>query len=255
MKLKALTRELFRQAGCDVGRYRPLAIDPFAAQEFLMRDSNCRVVFDVGAFQGDATARYARAFRQAEIYAFEPFPPSYKLLAERYAHEARVHVVNAAVSSETGSALFHVNGIAATNSLLSRPSTGRRYYPRAGDGIETITVSTVGLDEFCRQHQVNPPAVLKLDIQGNELAALRGAEQMLRNEDVSLIFTEVAFVPLYEGGVQFNEICSHLNERGYSLFNIYDMCRTQTGQIRFADALFVSDSYRRSVIDALPEEF
>jgi FkbM family methyltransferase len=254
VKLAGKTREALRRIGYDVRRFRSRVVDPFAAQIFLLRDVPCRVIFDVGAYQGDAAARYAHAFPQAEIYAFEPFPPTYERLTRRFADEPQIHTINRAVSSTAGSAVFHVNGLAATNSLLQRPVSGRRYFPREAATIETITVSTTTLDEFCKDKKIEAPDILKLDIQGNELAALRGADETLQTGKIGLIFTEVTFVPHYEGGVLFNELCTHLNERGYTLFNFYDMYWAEIGQLRFGDALFINNQLRHAVVDRLPEE-
>jgi hypothetical protein len=77
---------------------------------------------------------------------------------------------------------------------------------------------------------------------------------MLRRGDVSLIYTEVMFVPHYDGGVLFHTLCDHLLERGYTLFNLYDFHWASMGQLRFGDALFVSDRVRRTVIDQFREE-
>jgi FkbM family methyltransferase len=237
-----------------VRRYRPSAFDGFAAQRFLLRETGCRVVFDVGAYEGEVTAAYADAFPKATVHAFEPFPPTYELLSSRLQANSNIRLVNAAVSSRKGEAIFHVNKHASTNSLLPRPATGRRYYSQNGAASHTITVPTITLDEYCSERQFPAPDILKLDIQGNELEALRGAEQLLGSGDVSLIYTEVMFVPHYEGGVLFNTLCLHLLERGYTLFNLYDLHWASIGQLRFGDALFVSDRIRRSVIERFGEE-
>jgi FkbM family methyltransferase len=253
MKMVGLARDLLQRVGWDLRRYRPLARDPYVAQQLFLGQS-CQCVFDVGAFQGDTVARYATLFPTAEIYAFEPYPPTYQVLADRFRDQPRIHPINAAVSSRNGEATFHVNHQASTNSLLPRPAGGRRYYPCQGAARESITVPTVALDEFCAIRQIRRPDVLKMDIQGHEIEAFRGAEQMLNSEQVALICTEVTFVPHYENGVLFNEVCAYLNDRGYTLFNMYDIQWARNGQMRFGDALFVSGKLRRSVIDNLPDE-
>jgi FkbM family methyltransferase len=254
VRLRGLTRDLFRRAGIDVRRYRPSAFDGFAAQRLLLRASDCRVVFDVGAYEGEVTAAYAEAFPEAAVHAFEPFPPTYQRLSERFQEYSNIHLINAAVSSRKGEAVFHVNKQASTNSLLPRPASGRRYFAQNGAASHAITVPTITLDEYCAEQEIPPPDILKLDIQGNELEALRGAEQLLCSGDVSLIYTEVMFVPHYEGSVLFNTLSSHLNERGYTLFNLYDLHWASMGQLRFGDALFVSDRIRRNVIDRFRDE-
>ena len=253
MKLRSLIRNVVKYTGFDLRRYRPVVCDPYLAQKYLLRSSSCRTVFDVGAFQGDVTTCYAELFPAVEIYAFEPFPPSYEALTDKFRANKRVHVVNAAVSSRSGEAIFHVNGIPSTNSLLPRPISGRRYFPADAVTRETITVPTVTIDQFRRDHQVAVPDILKMDIQGAELEALRGADETLTSGGVSLIFAEVTFVPHYEGGVLFHQLSIYLAERGFTLFNLYDLHSANIGQLRFGDAIFVADRLRRSVMNERPE--
>jgi FkbM family methyltransferase len=252
VSVQRLFRDFVRRAGFDLRRYRPLVGDAYLAQKHLLRTLPCRTVFDIGAFQGEATCRYAELFPEAEIYAFEPYPPSYEALAGKYSNTPRVHVVNAAVSSGTGEATFYVNGVPSTNSLLPRPSTGRQYFSSDAVTRSTISVPTVSIDEFRAEHDVAVPDILKMDIQGMELEALRGAEETLKSAGgggVSLIFSEVTFVPHYEGGVLFDQLSAHLRQRGFSLFNIYEMHSAGVGQLRFGDAIFIADRLRSSVID------
>lgn len=251
MKLQRLFRDVARRAGFDLRRSRPLVGDAYLAQKHLLRTIRCRTVFDVGAFQGDATSRYAALFPEAEIYAFEPYPASYEALVAKYSTAPRIHLANAAVSSRTGEAKFYVNGDSATNSLLPRPTSGRRYFSPQAVTRSTICVPTITIDEFRAKHNVPVPDILKLDIQGMELEALRGAEQTLNSErgGVSLVFSEVTFVPHYENGVLFDELSAYLRERGFTLFNIYEMHSADVGQLRFGDAVFIADRVRRMVID------
>jgi FkbM family methyltransferase len=256
VKLQRLFRDVARRAGFDLRRYRPLVGDAYLAQKHLLRTMRCRTVFDVGAFQGDATSRYAELFPDAEIYAFEPYPPSYEALEAMYSNTPRIHLVNAAVSSRPGEATFYVNGVASTNSLLPRPSAGRRYFSPEAVTRSTISVPTISIDEFRAKHNVPVPDILKLDIQGMELEALRGAEQTLNSGrgGVSLVFSEVTFVPHYEKGVLFDELSSYLRKRGFTLFNIYEMHSANVGQLRFGDAIFIADRLRSTVIDQSHDE-
>ena len=58
----------------------------------------------------------------------------------------------------------------------------------------------------------------------------------------------------YENAPLFHDISSFLSKYGYSLFDIYDLYRAKNGQIRYGDALFVSESVRSGVIDKYPDE-
>ena len=159
-----------------------------------------------------------------------------------------------AIAQEKGVATFYVNEKDATNSLLPRPSSDRRYYPKSAGPKETIEIEVISLDEFLRASNIETIDILKFDIQGGELNALHGAEALLGTGRTSLIYTEIMFIPHYEGAPLFHEIWSFLAKFSYSLFDIYNLRKATNGQIRHGDALFVSESVRNKVINKYPEE-
>lgn len=82
-----------------------------------------------------------------------------------------------------------------------------------------------------------PPQAVKLDLQGYELAALRGAEGLLGAVDVLLV--EVAFRPMYEGQPLADEVRAWLEERDFVLEGLYAPWRDGRGELASGDALFV----------------
>lgn len=151
-------------------------------------------------------------------------------------------------------ATFFVNEYAATNSLLPRPNSARRYYPKMAGPKQTINVEVISIDDFLQEAGIAGVDILKFDIQGGELNALRGSESLLEAGNTALIYTEIMFIPHYEGSPLFHEIWSFLAGYNYSLFDVYDLHRASNGQIRYGDALFVNDAVRSDVIDAFTEE-
>jgi FkbM family methyltransferase len=250
MRLRRLIKRAMAAVGCDVRRYRPVVSDPFVAQSILLNGQPCRIIFDVGAHHGDVTALYLRLFPEAEVYAFEPFPPAFEMLAERFRNHPRVHPIGAAVSSRSGEATLHVNRHSATNSLLP---THESYAVSEAVTEKEITVPTITLDEFRTERNLPRPDILKFDIQGNELEALRGAVQTLRDNGPAIIYSEVLFMPLYQGGALFGELSAFLEDLRYSLFNLYSLHCTTRGRLEFGDALFVNDQLRRTVEAAGPK--
>jgi FkbM family methyltransferase len=230
--------------------------DPFDAQQQMLNElRQPRItIFDVGANHGQTAQVYRAKFLNADIYCFEPFPDSVAALQCTFSDDQRVHIIPKAVSQKTGRSTFYVNGYDATNSLLPRPSAGRRYYPRHAGPKETIEVEVITLDEFVAGTDVSAIDILKLDIQGGELMALRGAMRLLEAGNVSLIYTEVMFIPHYDGEPLFYEIWSFLEQFGYSLFDIYNSETATNGQLRFGDALFVNRVVRDKVIDGCSDE-
>jgi FkbM family methyltransferase len=117
------------------------------------------VVLDCGAFDGADTLRFAAV--GAEVHAFEPSPRNWVRLLDRVDGQARKYEL--ALSDTAGEARFASNG-----------SDADRMAP---DGA--AKVRTVRLDDWCAEQQVRP-SYIKMDIEGAELAALKGAEQTIR---------------------------------------------------------------------------
>src|SRR5439155_20000593 len=96
--------------------------------------------------------------------------------------------------------------------------------------------------------------LLKIDVQGAELEVLCGAAELLKDGRVGVIFTEVAFVPHYEGAPLMHELWRHLAERRFSLYDLTPELYGRDGQLRYGDAIFVSPAVRRDVIDRAGDE-
>ena len=251
---KALTKRLgFVVTVRRVGRGR-IATDPYEAQRRLIARLGIArpLIFDVGAHYGETIKRYKRALPDCRMVSFEPTPESFERLTRDWGADSDVTLVNKAVTATDGLVEFHVNAFDATNSTLPRPSRGRRYYPKFA-GMETkITVQGTTLDSYLGAGEC--PDILKMDIQGGELAALKGADRLLKLPALKLIYTEALFIPHYENQPLFHDISAYLAQRGYSLYNIYNPQVATNGQLRYGDALFVSADVRQRCLDALPEE-
>lgn len=231
-----------------------IAVDPFAAQGRLMAMLSLRspLVFDVGAHDGHSVEKFKRALAGCRIVSFEPTPRAFQLLRQAWGGDPAVELVNKAVVRSDGPVEFHLNAYDAASSTLARPAAGRRYYPSVATTESTIAVEGVSLDSFIGDGEV--PDILKMDIQGGELAALEGAQAALTSGKLKLIYTESMFVPHYDDQPLLRDLWNYLSDRGFTLYNIYNLHVATNGQLRYGDALFVSDEVRRRGIDAMAEE-
>jgi FkbM family methyltransferase len=211
----------------------------FADQVNLIgRDAN--VIFDIGANCGQTTERYLDLFRTATIHSFEPFPPSYTQLTRRFPDYDRLRCYPLAVSDGVGKRSFHTFTNSVTNSLLPAVADVYKFVePGEMEDTGVITVESVTIDEFCRREQIAHIDILKLDIQGGDVQALRGAETMLSQERVGLVYAEVLFVPVYERQGYYHDMALCLSTHGYRLYDFYNFTYTETGQVRWGDAIFL----------------
>ena len=224
-----------------LGRFEAPSIAPaFLEQAKLVDGIETPTIFDVGAHVGHITELYLRLFPTARVFAFEPAAEARKKLEEIAARNPGAKVFDTAVSDRKGVSVFYQNSFSPTNSLhpvddrATRHWDGRLLTPSA-----TSEVSTVALDEFCSEQGVNRIDVLKLDIQGGELAALRGTRRLLTEQAVGLVYLELLLVPTYRHQANLVDICCLLKEYDYEFHSAYDPCIHER-RVNQLDAIFVS---------------
>ncbi len=222
----------------------------FLVQKRLLNGMETPVIFDVGAYVGQITAKYKTLFPGATIYSFEPFPDSFRKLQGKFKAYDLVKPFQLAIADRAGTREFYVNSDRSCNSLFPRPSSARKYWSGKAASVARIEVDVTTIDTFCKKETIPKIDILKLDVEGAELLALRGASEKLARKLIELIYTEVMFIPHYERGVMFYELCSFLSDYGYTLFDLYNLKRAENGQLRWGNAIFVSPHIRASVIDA-----
>jgi len=190
------------------------------------------VVVDGGANKGRVAARLLTALPSARLHAFEPQPRLARKLAKRFAGQDRVTVHPLALG-ETAAVLPLTVMSRPTLSSLYAPSGIRAKYADQSLAVtETVDVPVVRLDAV-----LDRADVIKLDLQGYELPALRGAAGLLPG--VRVVVAETALYPLYAGQALLPELAAYLEGFGLELVGVYDFFRDAAGRIASGDALFL----------------
>lgn len=166
--------------------YRHLA---WNAEEYAALKEHTRAgatVLDVGANVGCYTLLFARWVGDGgHVYAFEPAAESRAGLVRHLSINGlsgRVSVRPEAISDGAGPAPFLDAGIHGDNRLVPEATPGTRSVP------------ALSIDEFCDASGISPD-VIKMDIEGAELAALRGARRAIAARGAALAL----FVELHPG--------------------------------------------------------
>jgi FkbM family methyltransferase len=177
----------------------------FEVMRRVLRSDSCCI--DVGAHTGSILEEMIRLAPGGAHFAFEPIPP---LAAKLCSDFPTVRVVEAAVSDRSGTADFvYVENDPGYSGLR------QRMYDRPDPVLKSITVNVVQLDDAIPKDQ--PVALIKLDIEGGEIHALRGALQLVLRCRPVIVF-EGSSRSTGQYGVTPKEIFSLIDEQfGYRL--------------------------------------
>lgn len=211
--------------------------------ERLLATTKVETIFDCGCNQGAVASHFRRVYPEARIHAFEPLPDVCRAAAERFAEDTETLVHELALCDVDGTANFHQTAASDSSSLLrgNVADVGSNYKKLFAEAAAFV-VATRRLDSFVTEHQIDRINILKMDVQGAELSILKGAEALLRDQKIDLIYSEVYFLPFYENQPLFEDIISFLSQFGYRFFYPYNFVfGSKTGRLQWGDAIFVRE--------------
>ncbi len=149
-------------------------------------------MLDVGAHVGYYARRYAPVIgKDGRIFAFEPHPRTFQTLAHNVQNFANVTPVQMALAEVAGTAVLHDYLIMSASGSLHYDETMVALQqahvhegdvaPRIGQEFQpqTFTVQTMPGDAFLAEQGVSRVDVIKMDIEGAEIGALRGLRQTI----------------------------------------------------------------------------
>jgi FkbM family methyltransferase len=129
------------------------------------------VVFDVGANVGDYSNLVESLVPNARVHAFEPSPTAFHALEASLGGRACLHGYGLGERDEE-IALYAPAPGSPLASISQRRHPSAEWYP-----LERVRLRR--LDDVCSEEAVTRIDLLKIDVEGHELAVLNGAATML----------------------------------------------------------------------------
>lgn len=168
------------------------------------------VVYDIGAYIGTFSIPFA--IEGMKVHAFEGFPDNYNRCKKNCEAYNNINVKLIAVSNENKTVKTKFNDCTAQDEAKERE------------------IQYVIFDEFLKKNNIEPPDLVKVDIEGMETLALYGMTNLLKNirpiwqigyhKGLEVKYDNYpGFVEVEDGGFNF----SRFVELGY---NVYDESNT-----------------------------
>jgi FkbM family methyltransferase len=136
------------------------------------------VVVDAGANIGIYSRFLSNSVGSAGmVHSFEPDRQNFARLRTEVARLPNVRANQLALSDRTGDSLLYVS---------EELNVDHRAYPTKGETRRTLSIRSTTLDDYFKSGE--RVDFIKMDVQGYELHALRGAERVLQeNPDIKLL--------------------------------------------------------------------
>jgi FkbM family methyltransferase len=185
-----------------------------------LKQTDAPVVYDLGANVGFISTHLAQmlAGEVAQIYAFEPVPATFAKLQTSVSRLGLQDVVRPIPFALGDNPRTVRMALSRRNSLVSHVIPDRSVGD--ADAAAIVSAQSTTLDQFSSETGTQP-ALIKMDIEGSEAAALRGARHLLSRDDRPAILFEHNPVTLSEQGATTRALAELLS--GYEFYYVDDL--------------------------------
>lgn len=199
------------------------------------------VIFDVGANIGSWSKSVLRVFPGARVFIFEPSPWCRSIM-EKVPELAPATLIPCALGERTGTSSLHFSG--PTDGSASLHERGDTYFMDRRYQVAEVQVIT--LDDVIESNELDFVDFVKMDIEGHEPFALRGAERSLAARRIGALTFEFGTGNI-NSRTFFREIWDLLTPE----FNIWRI--TPSGKSVFIDEYYEDMEYFRGVSNYVAE--
>ena len=190
------------------------------------------VVVDAGANIGVYSQFLSRCVgATGVVHSFEPSPENFKRLESATRKLGNVRLRQAAVGESSGTSKLY---------LSDKLNVDHRAYASEGDSRRAVPIDIIALDDYFNPGQRID--LIKMDIQGYELHALRGANRVLADNPAAKLVLEFWPYGLEQAGANWLELIDTLQAKNMSVSQItnYGLVPFRSDSVRVSPQWYVN---------------
>ena len=172
--------------------------------------SSGAVVVDAGANIGIYSEFLSRCVGPTGVvHSFEPSPDNFKRLQSATRKLSNVRLSQAAVGESSDRSELY---------LSVKLNVDHRAYLPEGDSRRTVPIEMIALDDYFKPGQ--RVDLIKMDIQGYELHALRGASRVLADNPIANLLLEFWPYGLKQAGANWIDLIATLKSKNMAVHEV-----------------------------------
>jgi FkbM family methyltransferase len=178
----------------------------------MLREHPYPVLLDIGANTG-SFALIPAVMPHVKVFAVEPHPFAFDILTANIFLNGISDQVSAwqgAISDTSGNGLLRcpVNQQSGLSILGGNPKRFKEKYQ--------FIVETLTLDDWIKARAIPKPDLIKLDVEGHELAILHGAKRTLTGKHKPVLLLELYEPNCKQHGIKPDDVIAQLTAYGYT---------------------------------------
>ncbi|MDA9267068.1 FkbM family methyltransferase [Salibacteraceae bacterium] len=197
----------------------------FRAKQILNNvfpNSQSKVIIDIGAGDGTISEEIVSLFKCNNLHAFEPQKNQYEKLSKKSLTIPSITPYHCALGSSPNKLELNINHNIGSSSFHAKNSSiSNNYYNEKLSKEKTELVEVKTLDSFNFQTDID---LIKVDIQGFEIEALKGALNTLKK--TKLVLIEMQNHDFYVDAPKYYEIDAFMRQVGFDFCFHVQMSRS-----------------------------
>lgn len=193
-------------------------------------------ILDIGASTGVWTATCSMVFPEADYFLIEPlvYPEEYSPVPG-----IKRHWIRQAVGSKEDAVELIVpdrGEQSLYNAHVLPPPAGSL---RARSPHDKLSVRQTTVDCLLETGAIQPPQLIKLDVQGYELEVLHGARRLW--DTAKVFFIETSIYRYWQGAPLLSDIVAFFAQHGFQFYDFSTEFRTGPDLLSQLDIIFVDE--------------